>query len=155
MGPVIVLAGSEVPTELLGRGGLRRREHAPDSGPEFRFALSDPWPRVPIRRYGTVDFARWGNLTGRSRALPRAALTRLERVEAGDWSRYGGLPVEVAANFWVAGGAWCYVEQGIRGVLAPDELGWAVCYVVCEPASNTYRNMTRQRWMPVFIGQRY
>jgi hypothetical protein len=100
MRPVIVLAGSEMPTEMLGLRELRRREYSRESVREFRFSADDPWPKVPIRRYGTIQLARWGNSGGRSRALPRATLTRLSRVESGGWSRYGAEPVEVAANFW-------------------------------------------------------
>jgi hypothetical protein len=40
-------------------------------------------------------------------------------------------------------------------VLVPDEVGRAVCYVICQPASNYYRNMTGGSWMPVLIGERY
>src|SRR5262249_3413144 len=151
MGPVIVLAGSEVPTELFGRPELRRREYCRGAVPEFRFSLADPWPRIPIRRRGTIELARWGNTGSRSRTLPRGALAGRERGEAGEWSKYGAEPVEVAATFWASGGAWCFVREGIRGILAPDEAGWPVCYVVCERASNHYRNMTGCPWMPVFI----
>ena len=58
-------------------------------------------------------------------------------------------------TFWCAGRAWCFVREGIRGVLAPDEAVWAVCYVVCEPATNYNRNMTGCDRMPVLIHQRY
>ena len=155
MRPVIVLAGSELPTEMLGLGELKRREHARESVPEYRFVAADPRPKVPIRRHGSIQLARWGNTAGRSPALPRATLTRLERVDAGDWAKFGAAPVEIAATFWCANGAWCFVREGIRGLLAPDEGGWAVCYVVCEPATNSFRNMTGCRWMPVLINQRY
>jgi hypothetical protein len=155
MRPVVVLAGSEVPTELLGRVDLERRAYLRESAPEYRFALADPRPKVPIRRFGTVQLVRWGNTRGRSRALPRAALTRKDRVEAGDWARYGAVPVEVAATFWCAGGAWLFVREGIEGVLVPDERGWAVCFVICEPATNYFRNMTGCDWMPALINQRY
>jgi hypothetical protein len=130
-------------------------ERPRESAPEYRFVLADPRPKIPIRRFGTVQLARWGNSSGRSRALPRAALTRKDRVEAGEWAKYGGVEVEIPATFWCANGAWCYVREGIKGVLAPDESGWAVCYVICEPATNYYKNMTGCEWMPVFINQRY
>jgi hypothetical protein len=155
MRPIIVLAGSEMPTEMLGLSELRRRQYLRESAPEYRFGLSDPRPRLPIRRHGTIQLPRWGNLTGRSRVLPRFGFTRQARVEAGEWSKYGAVPVEIAATFWCANGAWCFVREGIRGVLVPDEAGWAVCYVVCEPATNYYKNMTGCHWMPVFINQRY
>jgi hypothetical protein len=144
-----------MPTEMLGLKELRRREYSRESVPEFRFSVADPWPKVPIRRFGTIQLARWGNSGGSSRALPRATLTRLTRVEAGEWARFGAVPAEVAATFWCANGAWCFVREGIRGVLAPDEVGRAVCYIVCEPATNSYKNMTGCRWMPVLINQRY
>jgi hypothetical protein len=155
MRPVIVLAGSELPTEMMGLKELKRREYSRESVLEFRFSAADPWPKIPIRRDGAIKLARWGNSGGRSRALPRAKLTRLERVDAGEWSRYGAEPVEIAATFWCANGAWCFVREGIRGILVPDEAARAVCYVVCEPATNSFKNMTGCKWMPVLINQRY
>lgn len=155
MRPVVVLAGSEVPTELHGLKELKRRAFVRESEPEFRFALSDPWPKIPIRRQGTIQFARWGNAGRRCESLPRCALTTQERVKAGEWAEYKAVPIEIPANFWIANGVWCFVEQGIRGLLAPDEVGRAVCFVICEPATNYFKNMTRARWMPVLIDQRY
>lgn len=84
--------------------------------PEYRFGLADPRPKIPIRRFGTIQLAPWGNSAGRSRALPRAALTRQARIEAGDWAKYGAQQAEIEATFWCAGGVWCFVREGIRGV---------------------------------------
>jgi hypothetical protein len=155
MRPLVVLAGSEMPTELLGSPELTRRQYARAGIVEFRFELRDRRPKVPIRRFGTVQLARWGNSLGRSRALPRVAFARKETVETGGWARYGAIPVDIAATFWCHGGAWVFVREGIRGILVPDELGWAVCFPVCETASNYYKNMTGGQWMPVLIRQRY
>jgi hypothetical protein len=49
---------------------------------------------------------------------------------------------------------WFLVEQGVRGLLVPDERGIAVVYMVCQPASHYYQIMTRSRRMPVLIDQR-
>ena len=46
-------------------------------------------------------------------------------------------------------GVWYLIETGIRGLLVPDERGWAVCYMVCEPATHYYRVMTGSERMPV------
>jgi hypothetical protein len=46
------------------------------------------------------------------------------------------------------------VERGIRGLLVPDERGAAVVYMICEPSSPYYRNMTGSTRMPVLIDQR-
>jgi hypothetical protein len=42
----------------------------------------------------------------------------------------------------------------VRGLLAPDEHGRAVAYVICEPASHYHRVNTGMERMPVFIGER-
>jgi hypothetical protein len=51
-------------------------------------------------------------------------------------------------------GVWYLIEQGVRGLLVPDERGCAVAYMICEPASHYYNVMTGSRRMPVLIGQR-
>jgi hypothetical protein len=39
--------------------------------------------------------------------------------------------------------------------LTPGEAGWAVCPVVCQPATHDYQNTTGCGWMLVLIHQRY
>jgi hypothetical protein len=51
-------------------------------------------------------------------------------------------------------GVWLVARQGVRGLLAPDEDGRAVAYVICEPASHYYHVATGMTRMPVFIGER-
>lgn len=46
------------------------------------------------------------------------------------------------------------VWSGMRGVLVPDERGFAVCYMLCEPASHYFQVMTRSTRMPVLIDKR-
>ena len=55
---------------------------------------------------------------------------------------------------YLEGGVWFRIQQGIRGLLVPDERGLAVVYMICEPASHYYQVMTRSRRMPVLIEQR-
>jgi hypothetical protein len=40
-------------------------------------------------------------------------------------------------------------------LLVPDERGFAVCYMICEPANHYYHVMTRADRVPVFIGERF
>ena len=52
----------------------------------------------------------------------------------------GAIPVDIPARYALDGrGGWYVIRQGIRGLLAPDEAGHAVAYVVCEPASHYSR----------------
>lgn len=134
---------------------MKRREYLRGDEPEYRFTLDDPKPKLPIRRYGTIQLARWGNCRGHSRVLPRVAFVRQEAIKSGEWAKYHAVPVEIAATYWSFEGAWIHVRQGMNGILMPDEDVRAVCYVVTEAATNYYTNMTGGDWMPVFTRQWY
>jgi hypothetical protein len=100
-------------------------------------------------------FARWGNGKGQSRVLPRTGWTWVQTIREGRWQGSGAVPVEIPANFGrERRGVWYVIETGIRGLLVPDENGWAVCYMVCEPSSHYYKIMTGSDRMPVLIDQR-
>ena len=60
----IALAGSEVPTEMIGRCGLARHLHLRGERPEYRFLFRERRPRLPVIRDGHLFFARWGNGRG-------------------------------------------------------------------------------------------
>jgi hypothetical protein len=63
--------------------------------------------------------------------------------------------VDIPASYGLDGrGVWYLIEQGVRGLLVPDERGCAVAYVICETSSHCYQVMTGSRRMPVLIGQR-
>lgn len=152
----IALAGSEVPTEMIGRCGLARHHHLRGGRQEeFRFAYRDRRPRLPVIRDGHLFFARWGNGWGQSRYLPRTGWTWLATVHDGWWAGTGAVPVEIPVTYALDGrGVWYRVEVGIRGMLVPDERGHAVAYMICEPSSHYYRTMTGSTRMPLLIGQR-
>jgi len=59
--------------------------------------------------------------------------------------------VDIPATLIVERGIWVAVTQGVRGLLVPDERGYAVAYVICETSSHYYEIMTRSGRMPVFI----
>jgi hypothetical protein len=150
----IVLAGSEMPAELIGRHRLYRRVHRRGGEWEFRFLYRDRHPRLPVWRDGRLQIVRWGNGRGQSRYLPRTGWTWLETVESGGWRGLGAVPVDIPATLGLEGGVWFRVRHGMRGLLVPDERGLAVVYMICEPASHYYQVMTRSRRMPVLIDQR-
>jgi hypothetical protein len=150
----IALAWSVIPTELKRQAALRRRVHHRDGKRELWFFCDDRSPKLPIRRDGQFQLARWGNGRRQSRHLPPTGWTWLSTVEGGYWSHIGGIFVDIPATFAYDRGVWVHIRQGIRGILVPDERGNAVCYMVCEPASHYYRIMTKSDRMPVLIGER-
>jgi hypothetical protein len=151
----VSLSRSEVPTELMGRFRLGRRVHVCGGQEEIRFLLRDHSPRLPVWRDGRLLVVRWGNTRRQSRILPPGGWTWLRDIQAGAWKNLPAESVVIPASSAFEGGVWYHVREGLRGVLVPDERGWAVCYVVCEPATVYYRNMTRSERMPVFIGERF
>lgn len=152
---VISIGWSELPIVAYAKRSMRRRVHRREKQREVWFAADEDPPFVPIRRGGRVQVARWGNVGGYSSALPRSNWTWQAAVEAGRWAQVGAEPVVIPATFARDKGVWYHVRQGIRGLLAPDETGIAVCFLICEKASVVYRNMTRSDRMPVFVNQRY
>jgi len=122
--------------------------------PEFRFLFRDRRPRLPIWRDGRLQIVRWGNSRGESRFLPRTGWTWHETIKAGGWRHTAAIPVDIPASFGLERrGVWYLIEQGIRGLLVPDERGIAVVYMICEPASHYYQVMTSSPRMPIFIDQ--
>jgi hypothetical protein len=139
--------------ELEGHPGLPRRAYRRGERVEYRFLCTDRRPCLPIVRDGRLFLARWGNTRGQSRFLPRTNWTWLETVRRGGWQGSGAEMVEIPATFGLERGRWFRVTQGIRGLLVPDERGWAVAYMICEPSSHYYKVMTRAERMPAFIDQ--
>ena len=150
----IALAWSELPTELIGRHRLARRAHERGGEREVQFLFRDRDPRLPVWRDGQLLIVRWGNGRGRSRFLPRTGWTWKETVESGGWRGTGAVPVEIPATLGLDRGVWFRIRRGIRGLLVPDERGYAVAYMLCEPATHYYHVMTRSARMPVLIDER-
>jgi hypothetical protein len=150
----IALAWSELPTELIGRHGLDRRVHNRGGEQEVRFLYRDRLPQLPIWRDGRLQVVRWGNGRGQSRFLPRTGWTSQDTIEEGAWRNLKAVPVDIPASLALDQGVWYRVRQGIRGLLVPDERGFAVAYMICVPATHYYRTMTRNDQMPVLIEEK-
>jgi hypothetical protein len=146
---------SEIPVEKIAACQLARLRHVRGTQAEFRFLYHARRPRLPVVRGGELTFPRWGNGRGLSGVLPGTGWTWLSTIRSGAWRGTGAEPVDIPAQYAFDGrGGWYVIRQGIRGLMVPDELGRAVAYVVCEPASHYYRVMTGSDRMPVFINER-
>jgi hypothetical protein len=149
------LALCELPLELIARHGLERRICDRGGEREVQFLFADAERLLPVWRDGRLEVLCWGNRRGESAQLPCTAWTQTDTVESGGWGERGVEPVVIPASMGLDKGVWYRIRQGIRGLLAHDEDGKPRVYVVCEPASHYYQNMTRgSRWMPALIGER-
>ena len=128
--PLGFIEGHNLPARAHGRGGER----------ELRFVWSD-FPRVlPVwLPEGRLVLAAWGNRRDESRTLPVTRWASLRSWELGRWARYNPTLVTIPATL-VADGrpelpVWVSVRQGLRALLARDEVGRPRVFPLCEPSS--------------------
>lgn len=105
---------------------------------------------VASRPLGRFPALRALGLEGPTRSpAPRARITVEQLDSLGRCEE-----VVIPANYGFQRGTWFLIAEGVRGVLVPERPGGPVVYLLVEPASNYYRNMTGQSTlMPVFINQ--
>jgi hypothetical protein len=148
----VALAWSELPLELIAEEDLARRVHERGGEREIRFYWFDYVPVLPVWFEGRLRLVRWGNRTRRTR-LPLTSCTKRTTIEAGGWAHLHPEPVRILATFGLDMGTWFTVKEGIEGIAVRDERGSPVVYVVCEPATDYYRLMTKSNWMPALLNQ--
>jgi hypothetical protein len=143
----------QLPPGFVERHHLRRKVHDLDGRQQVRFLYGDHERVLPVRSKGQLLLVRWGCRRGDSRVLPCTGWTWRKTVEGGGWKDVGVKEVVIPATQYLGGDIWFGGRQGVRGVLARDERGRDVVYMVCEPARKDYETMTGSRWMPVRVGE--
>lgn len=145
----IAIVLSDLPAELLD--GLGKRIYTREGRQEVQFHWWQDPPLLPVRWEGSLRLCRWGNNDRRSR-LPFGGWLSRDQIAAGVVAQ----PEEavIPANLGHDKGTWFLVSEGIHAVVIPDVPGGPVVYMLTEPSSNYYRNMTEQSpMMPVFLNQ--
>ena len=145
----LAMITSELPVHLLAEVDDRIHDRAGCT--EVRFEWWHDPALLPVRWDGTLRIVSWGSKIRRSR-LPQGSCLSEEQVVAGLLT----CPEEVVipANYGFHRGTWFLIEEGVRGVLLPETAVGPVVYLLVEPSTNYYRNMTGQSpMMPVFVNQ--
>jgi hypothetical protein len=148
----IALLVSELPGALVRQHRLTERVHTRAGREEFRFHWRQVPTVLPVWWAGSLKVLPWGSKL-RHGPLPYGGWVALEHIAAGVLA--GAVPerVIIPANFGQQKGTWFVVNEGIKGVVI-ETRGGPVVYMLTEPASNYYRNMTEQSpTMPVFVNQ--
>jgi hypothetical protein len=148
----IAIARSELPLDLVRRHRLDERVYAREGREEFQFHWWQVPAVVPVRWDGRLVVLPWGSKARRG-PLPYGGWVSVEHVADGVFA--GAAPDEavIPANLGQHKGTWFLISEGIRGVVIRSR-GGPVVYMLTEPASNYYRNMTEQSpLMPVFVNQ--
>jgi hypothetical protein len=148
----IAIAVSELPVELVRRHRLLERVYARAGVEEFQFHWWQVPTLLPVRREGKLELLPWGSKLRRG-PLPYGGWVSLEHVESGLFANAHPEEVVIPANLGHQKGTWFLVVEGIKGVVV-EARGGPVVYMLTEPASTYYRNMTEQSpIMPLFVNQ--
>ena len=145
----LAIITSELPVHLLAEVSDRIHDRAGCA--EVRFEWWHNPALLPVRWDGALRLVPWGSKIRRSR-LPQGSCLSQEQVAAGLLA----CPEEVMipANYGFHRGTWFLIEEGVRGVLLPETEVGPVVYLLVEPSTNYYRNMTGQSpMMPVLVNQ--
>jgi hypothetical protein len=148
----IALAPSEIPVALARQYRLAERIYPRERREEYQFHWWQVPTLLPVRRNGRLEILTWGSKSRRG-PLPYGGWIALDHIAAGVIA--GATPEEVVipANLGHEKGTWFVINEGIKGVVI-DAAGGPVVYMLTEPASNYYRNMTeRSPMMPLFVDQ--
>ncbi|HEX4612625.1 MAG TPA: hypothetical protein VH092_30805 [Urbifossiella sp.] len=143
------LTTPDLPATLLD--GLTARVYRRAGVDEVQFHWWQEPTLLPVRWDGALRLHRWGSKDGRSR-LPLGGWLSAEGVGALTGTRRE--EAVIPANLGQINGRWLLIDVGVTGVVLPDVRGGPVVYVLVQPASNYYRNLSGQEpMMPAFVGQ--
>jgi hypothetical protein len=148
----IALAVPELPIELVRRHRLAERVHAREGREEFQFHWWQMPTMLPVRWDGKLELLPWGSKLRRG-PLPYGGWIAEEQVAGGLFRGANPEEVVIPANLGFQKGTWFLIVEGIKGVVI-ETRGGPVVYMLTEPASNYYRNLTEQSpQMPLFVNQ--
>jgi hypothetical protein len=147
----LAVVTSELPVHLLQ--DVADRIHDRGGCAEVRFEWWQDPAVLPVRWDGAMRLVPWGSKARQSR-LPHGSCLSREQLAGGLLAHARPEEVVIPANYGFHRGTWFLIEEGVRGVLLPHPVSGPVVYLLVEPASNYYRNMTGQSpMMPVFVNQ--
>jgi hypothetical protein len=148
----IALSTCELPLPLVRQHALASRLHRREGRDEFQFHWWQLPTLLPVRRDGKLEVLPWGCKSRRG-PLPAGGWIAVDDLAEGVVRHATTDEVVIPANLGFDKGTWYLISEGIRGIVI-DSRGGPVVYMLTEPASNYYRNMTEQSpAMPVFINQ--
>ena len=150
----IALVRSAIPEIVLNRYALNQflvcRSNCNEL--EIHFMQRSRRKILPVWSEGEFRIVEWGS-RGYSK-LPQTSFCMKEQLEAGTWSGYEPVPVEIPATYGLDRGVWYLIpDAAIQGVLVRDEKGDSHAYMITQASTVYYKNMTRNLREPVFRGE--
>ena len=150
----IALAVTELPHDVVSDPRLANRLYDRDGRQEMRFLWWQSPPILPVQWNGQLQVLPWGNRRRPRGRLPASGWISKEEIELGVFAHVQAEDVVIPCQLAIHRGTWFLILDGIRGIVAKDAAGNPVVYMLTEPSSNYYRNMTEQeKMMPVLVDQ--
>lgn len=152
----ISILRARVRQELFDQYELSRRisSRGESTQEELHFMYPGAPPiELPVIDGGDLAIYTWGNRDDKTSKLPRTGWCRIESLEAGKWRWLKPEKVIIPADFGLEKSVWFAIEEGMEGVLVRDEQDRPHVYMITQPASTYYNNMTRHERMPILVGQ--
>ncbi len=149
----ISLLRREVPDELITRHQLRGRitRRTKEADEELLFLDQHCVPVLPVWKDGQLQIFAWGNRNPGSR-LPHTNWCLIDSLKEGRWEWLHPVEVCIPASYACDRGVWYLVTEGMRGIIV-EEGNRQVVYPLSQQATHYYEVMTRNRRMPVFLGE--
>jgi hypothetical protein len=149
----IAIAVSELPVDLVSDWRVKNRIYQRGQLEEVQFHWWQMPTLIPVQLDGQLQLMPWGNKNKRS-PLPFGGWISRDDLELGLLQNIHAEDVLIPANLGQHRGTWFLIIEGIRGILIRDRACGSVVYMLTEPSTNYYRNMTEQEpFMPVLVGQ--
>jgi hypothetical protein len=150
----IALAVTELPADVADDPHLVGRLYEREGRKEMRF-LCWQSPRIlPVQWNGRLHILPWGNRMRMRGKLPASGWITREELDSGVFAHVQAEDAVIPCHLGLHRGTWFLILEGIRGIVAKAAEGNPVAYMLMEPSSNYYRNMTEQeKLMPVLVDQ--
>ena len=149
----IAIAISELPTAFGGDQRVADRLYKREGRDELQFHWWQTPAFLPVQWEGSLQLLPWGSRNRRG-GLPYGGWIPRGDLDYGMLGSAQAENVVIPANLGFHRGTWFLIVEGIRGILVRDRVAGPVIYMVIEPSTNYYRNMTEQEpMMPELVGQ--
>ena len=149
----IAIAAAELPTAFCEDPRLVGRLYRRGELDEVQFHWWQRPSLLPVRWSGALQLLPWGSRNRRG-PLPYGGWIPRGDLAYGVLRNARAEDAVVPANLGFHRGTWFLIVEGIECIVVRDRALGPAVYMVTEPSTNYYRNMTEQEpMMPALVGQ--
>lgn len=150
----IALDANEVLDSLVIRYNLSSRKvsRGQSNRSEYHFLYNQKPRELPVWYEQKLHIIKWGDVDKNFNGLPQTAWCKKESLLSGSWAYLKPVEVVVPAEYVLDKGVWYHVPEGIKAIVVFDKFNVPYVYILTQVASHYYQVMTRNKRMPLFVG---